>query len=378
MHRVMVHNVMGGEIRGSRDGGKTWEVFGHVTKTVEGKIWTPTIGDKVYAFFFLRGPANVFATAVNAVHLRFSDPVGYQLPLDPTLPLVPPHGLSLMPLEFAKGSETDPGVEHTILTDISGGTQIFGREWGPKIGSSVFMGDGKNFTTIPYDVGPDSRDPARAYILIVTYKGETRIEYMSFENKIDGKVILKREGEEPVQIAKVIKAVEGIGRFLGSEVLQRPGQIRANHAGVIDVGTTDIKTDPNVPNYPMEDPRFNELRGGFQIIPSHHWHDDSLHEGNGSGMVDMVVGPIIDPPTLVRYDFGVDGTYPMFRHGLRGGTGLTYFKFKGDANNWVELNDAVAQGKFKRPDGTVINHLRGFIKDALLDVTDIKLVNDSF
>jgi|GEM_PF-2458062 len=373
--RVMIHNVMGGEIRGSHDGGANWATIGHVIKSVEGKYWLPTVDDQVFAFNFLRGPSNMFATANNVFHFRFSDPDGYKLPADPDAPLIPPHGLSVIcKEELTNGSDTDAGFEHTIATDIPGGTSLFSHEWSTRVGSKVFLGDGTHFAPIPYDVGPDSRDPARAYILIVNERAKHELQYLEFENKDQGQIIIKRQDAPRVQIAKVVKTVEGVGRFSGGEYLNAPGQIRANHAGVIDVGTTDVGVDPTHPaQAPGAD--LNELRGGFQICPSQHWQDDSMQRGKGAAMVFLVIGPIIDPPNFKRYDVGVEGSYPLFYQGLRGGTGKAFYKFRGD-DKWYETQDALKLGKFKHRDGTPIAHLRGWIKDALVEVTAFRLYAD--
>ena len=374
-HRVLIHNVKGGEIQGSRDGGKTWQTFGHVTKSVEGAMWLPTVTDQVFAYNFLRGPSNVFATATNAVHLRFSDPVGYQLPADINAPLVSPHGLSLVCGDWSDGTDTDPGLDHSIVTDVKGGTLLFGKEWTPKVGSTVLMGDGKTFAPIPYEYGPNSQILDRSYILIIVEEEDHPLEYLEFQNVLNGQVIMKREGEERRQVAKVTLPVEGIGRFSGGELLQKPGQIRANHAGVIDLGLSDVNTDPAKPALiPGADQ--NELRGGFQIVPSQHWQDDSMQMGKGVPMVFMIIGPIIDPPNLKRYDMGVDGRYPFFYEAFRGGAGSVYFQFKGSDPTWYEVSQAVSLGKFKTRDGTVLKHLRGFVKDALVEVSGVRVLTE--
>jgi hypothetical protein len=375
-HRVLIHDVTGGEITGSRDGGKTWQLIGHVTKPVDGAIWLPTVlPDQVFAFFYLRGPSDVFGTAVNAMHLRFSDPAGYTLPQDLSAPLISPHAVSIVPVENGGGTPTDPTVEHSILTDIHGGTGIFGKEWSAKVGSQVLMGDGTTFAPIPYETGPDSRDPKRAWILIRVQAEADPIEYLEFENQVGGKVLMKRANEAPEQVAKVTKAVQGIGRFIGSEFVPYPGAIRANHPGVLDIGTTDIHTDPLFARGVPAGTDLNELRGGFQIVPSHHFQDASIDFGKGKGMVNLVVGPITDPPSLVRYDLGVDGRYPVFQEGMRGGIGVTYLQFKGDPR-WYEMQDALKAGKFKTSNGTVLSHLRGFIPDALVEVTAFRVMSN--
>lgn len=98
-----------------------------------------------------------------------------------------------------------------------------------------------------------------------------------------------------------------------------------------------------------------------------------MESGGDHPYVFMVVGPIQDPPNLKRYDMGIEGRYPLYSFGMRAGAGTTYFKFKDDPNTWYELGEAVKLGKFKQNSGKVLKHLRGYIKDALSQVTDIRV-----
>lgn len=374
--RILIENVPKGEIKGSRDGGVTWQRIGQVVMPVYGAIWEPTLnGAGVLAFNFLRGESNVFATAVNALHIRFSDPEGYVLPEDPRAPLVPPHAISLAPKEITMPvAIEDPVLNKIIYTDIPGGKGIFGEEWSPQVGSKVTLGDGTEFSPIKYELGPDGRNPKRSQILIVVENDPAEIEYLDFENQAGGKVTAKRLGMEPAVVAKVLQPVLGIGRFKGSEFLPQPGVIRANHAGVLDIGTTDVNIDPDYSGgLPSDEPAINELRGGIQVVPSHHYQDQSMNSGGDHPFVYMVVGPMIDPPDLVRYDRGIDGSYPLFYKGLRGGEGKTLLQFQGDTA-WYEMTEAVKAGKFVRSDGSVMKHLRGYVKDAFIKVTRIRVV----
>jgi len=279
---------------------------------------------------------------------------------------VDPRGVSILPKDTA--TDAGPGESRSAITDIPAGTGLFGPEWSPKIGAKVFMGDGTRWAPIPYEYGPTDQVASRSRILIVTPRARNEIEWVHFENKPQGRVIVKLAGEATeYHVAKVIQPVLGTGRFVGSEFIRKPGVLRANHAGVFCVGTTDKNVDPAIPaGTPI-----NELRGGFQILPSHHYQDPSMSSGGDHGFVYMVVGPIQDPVDLVRYDRGIDGQYPLFRNGFRAGGGRTEMRFQGDAK-WYELQDAVKAGRFRRADGTVIQHLRGVIPDAFREVTDIR------
>lgn len=405
MHRIIIHNVKNGAICGSKDAGKSWTLLGHVLLPIEGGIWKPTQKQfKVYAFNFLRGNSNVFASAINNLHIRFSDPVGYELPRDTKVPPLPAHGVSFAPREMLSGNPLDlldeDGKRRCGITDIPGGKGIFSGEWTSRIGASAFMGNGKTFSAIPYDLGPNSADPERSYILILNPNPVQKVEYLEFENKKDGLAFAKFENQDPKPIARVLQAVKGIGRFDGSQFLQRPGQVRANHPGVLDIGTTDINTDPTIPQN-INPPAYLNVDnfGGFQIVPSHHYYDDSMAK-NPKGIANevyLVVGPLDAQGIPQRYDLGLEGTFPLFNGGLLAGNGTTYFQF-GEGTEYIELNDAVKLGLFKHTEKVKtldsngnpvldsngkpvttdqvvrVDHLRGKILDVLSGVTKIKLV----
>lgn len=370
LHRVLIENVEKGRVLGSTNGGKSWQEIGTVVVPVKGQVWNPSLENGVKAFDFLRGPSNVFATAVNNLHLRFSDPVGYSLPADVDVPPPIAHGISYAPFESLPADITTVPKRIGILSN-KGGEGIFGPEWSPRVGSAVYQGDfaRSQFSPIPY-IGVVDTKPEKASLLIVTSQPEQnkQIEMVEFENKTNGRVLVQFSKKSPVAVAKVLKAVEGVGRFSGSEYNSKPGVLRANHAGVICIGTTDINLDSSIP----EGTDINELRGGFQVVPSHHWQDASMNSGGNHAEVYLVVGPIQDPPDLKRYDRSVDGTFPLFNNGLRAGGGQTYLQFAGKLNEWVEMDDAVKRGLFTTREGVVIEHLRGYIKDAFHNVTGIR------
>lgn len=366
--RVVIDNKAGGLIQGSRDGGSTWTTIGKVLSPINGDYWRPSQDGGVLAFDFLRGPSNVFAVAANNLHLRFSDPEGYKLPADVNVMPPPGRGFSISPADiYLAPTQDTQATSRVAMTNVVGGRGIFGPEWSPRIGDAVYVGDGVKFRSIPYEyrINPNS---AERKILIVTPKTACELEYLEFQNWAGGTAFIKRENEDPVAIAKVIQPVLGIGRFIGSEYISRPGVVRANHAGVLDIGTTDYQLDrKNIP--PGTD--LNSLRGGFQVVPSHHYQDRSMKSGGDHPFVFMVVGPLQDPVDLKRYDRGVDGSYPLFQQGMRGGAGITHVKFRGD-NAWYEMNQAIKLGKFKS-NGKSVYHLRNVIKDVMKDVTHIRV-----
>lgn len=369
-HRILIENKKDGKIKGSKNGGITWETLGSVKLPINGGIWQPSVQSGVLAFDYFRGPSNVFGAAVNALHLRFSDPANYSLDADVTVPPIHGQGVSILPKEALAGEmyRSESHIASSAVTDIPGGTKIFGKEWSPRTCSSVFIskGEGTSFEAIPRD----SKITPGQQILIKTQFSKFRVEYIEFENKKDGKVLVKRSLQLPKTIAKVTKPVEGVGRFEGSEYAPFPGSVRANHAGVLDVATTDKNISPNLTGQES----VKDLRGGFQVVPSFHFQDPSMLNGRDHPFVYLVVAPLEQTETPVRYDMGLEGTDPLFCNGFRPGTAKTYFKIKGE-NGWYEIQSALKKGKLKDKQGKVITLLRGIQKEALHLVSHIRIVN---
>lgn len=374
IHRILIENIPNGKILGSRDKGQTWAQIGTVLLPIRGGVWQPSNpnvedGGGVKAFDYLRGPSNIFASAVNNLHIRFSDPEGYSLPEDINIQPLLGRGVSFAPAnEFPQDIEKFP--KRIGVVSNHGGEGLFG-EWSPRVGSKVFYGiangNQSHFQPIPY-TGVVDTNPSFSTIAIVTESNEfENIDYFEFENTTNGHVFVKYPSTEAVAIAKVLKPVSGVGRFSGSEYVARPGVLRANHAGVVCIGTTDVNTDKSIP----KGTPIAELRGGFQIVPSHHWQDESMNSGGDHASVYMVVGPLQDPPDLKRYDRGIEGTYPLFYNGMNAGQGQTYFQFRNQPE-WIEIGDAVRRGFFRQKDGKVIAHLRAHLPDVLKDVTAIR------
>jgi peptidoglycan/xylan/chitin deacetylase (PgdA/CDA1 family) len=367
-HRVSIQNRAGGEIRGSRDQGRTWVKLGTVTTPIRGGLWYPTRTAGVLAFHFLRGPSQVFGSAVNAIHVRVSDPEGYTLPSDPTLPLNDPEAFSIMPRGSSSSSGIDQSGPAVAVTDMAPGTGLFSALWSPKVGSQVLVAaPGQP----PVPVAAGTSPPLDSEILIVVDRAVREIETIEIENVVGGRVLLKREGEAPFQVAKVKKPVSGVGRFQGSEYVRRVGSVRANHAGVLCIGTSDAGTPVNgvMPTLPAN---ATDLRGGFQIVPSFHFEDRSMKSGNGHPEVYLVVGPVQDPPSIPRYDFGIEGSWPLFLQGLRAGMGSTELRFRGEST-WIELSQAIAQGRIRGSKGEVLKSLRGKQLTSLSAVEGIRI-----
>ncbi|MCS7232989.1 MAG: hypothetical protein N3C62_00870 [Synergistetes bacterium] len=189
---------------------------------------------------------SVVASAVNAIHIMKKEGI-----------------LSVLPKEaFSSGARS----RSSIVTDILPQKSIFGGGYSPFVGSDVIF-------------HPSEGIPKLLEIRVFEEKSE--IVEIIFENKVGGNIIAcYLSGEEKI-IGKVIKPVEGVGRFVGSEYTG-VGRIRANHPGVICISTSSL----------------GEI-GGFQIIPYRHSLSPEMIKVAWNLTQWMIVDP--DP-----------GTFPLF------------------------------------------------------------------
>ena len=149
-------------------------------------------------------------------------------------------------------------------------------------------------------------------------------EAIIFQNKYKGKVLLKYPDGSSKVVAYVLRPVAGVGRFAGTKYLNS-GRVRANHAGVIDISTSD-----------------SGRVGGFQIIPSSHAQSPEMRVAKYMNQW-MVVGPVdLSGKSL-------EGVAPLFRYYLKP-------QYNGDdifARDWEQkflsrfLVEAKIKGKWK-------------------------------
>jgi hypothetical protein len=273
-YRIKVWNSAGGTIEVSRDSGKSWTEVGKVIYPV-GK----TNPDSYKAARWVPD-GKVAATAVNAIHIKTatasSDGSGIIF--------------SLLPKEFAKKPSQYRSyfsADASLYTSIPAGESIFGGEFSPFVGNIVLVSQlGKPVIPLPKDYVPQLND--KIYILV-----DRPIDYpkeMVFENQFGGAVTISYVGGIEKRIAEVLRPVVGVGRFEGTKYTSL-GRIRANHAGVIDVSTSDLGKI-----------------GGFQIVPSHH----------GSELIGakeltqwMVIGPLGDE------NDSLEGKAPFFKYFIK-------------------------------------------------------------
>lgn len=290
----------------------------------------------VLAYNYLRGDSSVFATAVNNLHFRLSDPDGYVLPDNVDIPPVTARGFTIAPIEGGSGN-------HVISTNIHAGTKIFGI-YSPRVGDLITVND----RPIKYD----DVSPLNKVIKVRTCK--TSIDYINLQNKVGGSIIARYLDGTETQIGKVIKPVTGVGRFIGSEYANS-GKLRANHAGVICFSTAETN------------------RGGFQIVPSHHFRDRSMNRGGDHHEVFMEVGPVVDPPDLKRYDRGIDGRAPLFTGTFRANTSQVLVKTT-ISEGFLEFEKARSQHKILNSLNIPQLQMWGYIRDAMYNIEEFKLI----
>ncbi|MBC7331709.1 MAG: hypothetical protein H5T91_04710 [Synergistetes bacterium] len=206
---IFIENEKDGRI-GIIEGGKWIEC---------GKVLSPAVDFNRRPFTASKwGNVNsVVASAVNAIHVLKKEGLLSVLPKD----------------TFSSGARSTS----SIITDIRPQESIFGGGYSPFVGSRVDF--------YPYDGIPK--------LLRIEVLGKSSgIFEIIFENRIGGYVTAIYISGKKEVLGRVIKPVEGIGRFTGSQYTGI-GRVRANHPGVICVSTSSL----------------GEV-GGFQIIPYSH------------------------------------------------------------------------------------------------------------
>ena len=276
--RLRIHNIVNGEIEGSRDEGKTWQVIGHVLQPTQ-KVNRRGFTASKYAPI-----GSVAATAVNAIHLKASqnkpENRGVIWSLSPRADTEAGR-VSLQ-------SEVAPGA--SAYTDIAGGSGIFGGPFTPFVGNPISLDNNRDNKLAPL---PDNYvpKPGDSWTIQIERPRDYPREIV-FENRFGGQVTIQYRGEEARVIGTVLKPVIGVGRFVGS-YFSEIGRLRANHNGVIDVSTS---------------PR--GVVGSFQIVPATHANAPELAYIQTSTQW-MVVGPVS------VLDQTPEGVAPLFSSYLR-------------------------------------------------------------
>ncbi len=269
---IRVQNIKNGQISVRKGERSSWEVLGLVIypcKTVNRKGYTASKWAK---------PGAVAATAVNAIHIKTGDNVaddkGIVFSLVPKDMMNPPSYYN---------SFLSP--DSSIYTNIKAGEGIFGGFFAPYIGNPVSYS--KDNSSEAIQISGEYVPSIGDTIYIDVLRPLKYPKSIIFDNSFGGPIKIDYGGGEISTIGQVLKPVQGVGRFSGTQFSDL-GRIRANHTGVIDISTSPIG-----------------LTGGFQIIPSKHGM--SAEMGNARILTQwMVIGP------LSVFSNDIEGLAPLF------------------------------------------------------------------
>lgn len=275
MYRIRMQNVAGGAIEVSENKGGTWATLGRVLLPSE------KVSDQGYTASRWVDDGNIAAIAVNAIHIKtdFSSINDRGV----IFSLVPREAYS----KALKGLMVSP--DSAIYTDIKAGDGIFGGGYSPFVGNDVSTVDSYG-TLYPISAGYVPR--VGDTFLITVARPARYPKEIVFENRFGGLIQIKYIDGEKRYIGQVLRPIEGIGRFIGSEYAD-VGRIRANHAGVICISTSPIG-----------------WVGGFQIIPAGHGMSKEMITARTLTQW-MVIGPVsaLDP--------SFEGLAPFFKYFLQ-------------------------------------------------------------
>lgn len=288
IHRLRVVNQKGGAIQASADRGATWTTVGRVTAPAT----LPTEG--FVAAEYAR-PGEVAAVAVHGIRIRVSGD-------DRTLHA--PLTLSLVPLEFGGPVNAGfgghvPGFSG-IRTDIPAGVGIF-RDLAPYPGNPVLLESrGGRLSALPPDHKPSPGD----ILVLPVWRPANPLVRVVLENRVGGTVEGAFADGATRELARVVKPVQGVGRFDGT-AYTGVGRLNTAHVGVVTVSTAPI--DAALP-----EGQGKERRGGFQITPA--WHNRRGQETGAPMMLELgAVGPDGKPMPPARL---LEGVAPLFRDGV--------------------------------------------------------------
>lgn len=287
-YRILVHNNENGDISLSVDKGVTWQNIGMVTKAAT----------KVNKNGFPRSTQaedqTVCEIAADRVLLKVSqnyEDERYRYGQGTLFGL-----LAVEAAELQKREGNDPSM---IYTNIPAGSLIFGK-YAPLLGNRFYVVDEGKLAFPTPDFVPQKGD--MFVIVVETYP--QLIRDIVFENRFGGQVVAHYANGDSMIVAEVLRPVEGIGRFIGTEFLG-PGQVRQTHGSAVGISTSR-KVTKRVRS-------LDDYRGGFQIVTSEHIYDPQLIPARTSSQW-MVIGPSCDNPNNF-----VDLQYPLFSNFVKPG-----------------------------------------------------------
>jgi len=276
IYRIRIPNIKGGSIEVSSNKGSSWQTIGQVLLPAD------KVSDQGYTASRWVENGDIAAVAVNSIHIK----TGFNTADDRGIifSILPAEQHALLP----KTQETSKDSS-AIYTDIKSGNSLFGGGVSPFVGNKVSIVDVNGEIN---NIGEGFRPSVGDLFLIIVEKPVRYPKEIVFENRFGGLIQIKYADGETRYIGQVLRPIEGVGRFIGSEYAD-VGRIRANHAGVICISTSPLG-----------------YIGGFQIIPAGHGMSKEMVTARTLTQW-MVIGPVnaLDP--------SFEGLAPFFKYFLQ-------------------------------------------------------------
>ena len=279
IYRIRIENRKSGLVQVSLDAGRTYWTVGRVVHPANARIT-----GFAAASYTPRG--TVAAVAVHGIRIKTGQSaLGLGKAQMPLMFSVAPQQFAVIPSGYGGHIPRSSAV----ITDIPAGHSIFRNE-SAYVGSPVFVERSRRLEPLPEDYLPRQGE---VFVIEVTRPGDMP-SAIEFENRGGGKVTARYPNGSSRVIAKVMRAVWGVGRYDGT-TFTGVGAVNTNHGGVLTISTA-----PAMPSDTKEGGAV-ETRGGFMIQPYFH-----VCEQNETSPQVMVIG------SLDTRSPHLEGTPPLF------------------------------------------------------------------
>ena len=275
LYRIRLLNSQGGPIEVSTDKGRTYHRVGTV-------VHGAASSKEGYLASMYAVSGTVAATAVHGIRIKVGGVTNCTKQESQVI--------SIIPREFAAVPRNYGGYisgPSGIYTDIPTGHSIF-RNLAPFVGNHVFLETDLGLMPMSSGFQPRLHDT-----LVIIAQIPIRFpSQITLENHQNGAIRVSYSDGSQETIAKVERAVRGIGRF-DATGYTGVGRINTNHTGVVTISTAPS-------NGGESGGAEGETRGGFMIQPSRH----ARTEAHNAQI--MVVGPRSEKDTWL------EGAPPLF------------------------------------------------------------------
>lgn len=230
LYRIRLENREGGAIEVSGDGGRLWDVIGHVNRPA-------TALSSATSLITAVRPSSVAGVTPEQISIR-----------------VPAAKEQYRVLRVT--AKEQPEAAAAIGTDLLSASPLF-RCIAPPAGSAVQLERNDKSEPLPANYLPQPGDR----LVIIVRRGATFPAEVVIENRVDGKVTLTTGAEKGRAIARVKQPLRGIGRYAGTE--------RAGAGALISWSpTVVVVSTASMLRRLDEKDQLIEERGGFIIQPA--------------------------------------------------------------------------------------------------------------